>query len=56
MSQEVWLELGSADMRGLKEILDRLSGMKKIVRQGNHFQVYFFESIPDAGMDQSPLF
>jgi ABC-2 type transport system ATP-binding protein len=48
LSQEEWLELGSADMVGLKEILDRLPGVKNIVRQGNHFQVYFFEPIPDA--------
>jgi ABC-2 type transport system ATP-binding protein len=48
LSQEVWLELGSTDMTGLKEILDRLPGVKKIVRQGNHFQVYFFDTIPDS--------
>jgi ABC-type multidrug transport system ATPase subunit len=48
LSQEVWLEVGSADMTGLKEILDRLPGVKKVVRQGNHFQAYFFESMPDA--------
>ncbi|HEY2648492.1 MAG TPA: ATP-binding cassette domain-containing protein [Puia sp.] len=48
LSQEVWLELGSADMKGLKEILDLLPGVKNVVRHGNHFQVYFSESIPDA--------
>lgn len=48
LSQEVWLELGSANMAGLKEILDRLPGVKKIVRLGNHFQVYFSEAIPEA--------
>ncbi len=48
LSQEVWLELGSADMTGLKDILDHLPGMKNIVRQGNHFQVYFFDTIPDS--------
>ncbi|HEX3768246.1 MAG TPA: AAA family ATPase, partial [Puia sp.] len=47
LSQEVWLELGSADMTGLKEILERLPGLKKIVRQANHFQVYFTNAIPD---------
>jgi len=47
LSQEVWLELGSADMTGLKEILERLPGIKKIVRQANHFQVYFTNAIPD---------
>ena len=48
LSQEVWLELGSADIAGLKEILERLPGVKKIVRQSNHFQVYFIDSMPDA--------
>ena len=47
LSQEVWLELGSADMTGLKEILERLPGLKKVVRQANHFQVYFTNAIPD---------
>jgi ABC-type multidrug transport system ATPase subunit len=48
LSQEVWLEVGSADMTGLKEILDRLPAVKKVVRQGNHFQAYFSGSIPEA--------
>jgi ABC-type multidrug transport system ATPase subunit len=48
LSQEEWLELGSEDMTGLKEILDRLPGVKKLLTKGNHFQVYFFESTPDA--------
>jgi ABC-2 type transport system ATP-binding protein len=48
LSQEVWLEVGSTDMNGLKEILDRLPGVKKIVAQGNHLQVYFFDIIPDS--------
>jgi ABC-type multidrug transport system ATPase subunit len=48
LSQEVWLELGSADMTGLKEILERLPGTKKIVMQGNHFQIYFTDAIPGA--------
>ena len=48
LSQEVWLELGSTDLMGLKETLDRLPGVKKIVRQDNHFQVYFFDTIPDS--------
>jgi ABC-2 type transport system ATP-binding protein len=48
LSQEAWLELGSQDMTGLKAILDRLPGIKRIVRQGNHFQVYFSSSLPDA--------
>ena len=48
LNQEVWLELGSEDMNGLKEILDRLPGLEKIERKGNHFQVYISHSIPDA--------
>ncbi len=48
LSQEVWLELGCADMTGLKDILDRMPGVKNIVRLGDHFQVYFSETIPDA--------
>ena len=48
LSQEEWLELGSEDMAGLKNILDRLPGVKKILTKENRFQVYFFESIPDA--------
>jgi len=47
LNQESWLELGSADMAGLKEILDHLPQVKNIVRAGNHFQVYFSERIPE---------
>jgi ABC-2 type transport system ATP-binding protein len=48
LSQEVWMELGSSDMTGLKQILDRLKGVQKIVRHGNQYQVYFSDSLPDA--------
>lgn len=48
LNQEEWLELGSSDMTGLKEILDQLPDIKKIIRTGNHFQVYFSESMPAA--------
>ena len=48
LSQEEWLELGAADMTGLKQILDRLNGIQKVVRLGNHFQVFFSGSLPDA--------
>jgi ABC-type multidrug transport system ATPase subunit len=48
LSQEVWLELGSENMTGLKEILDRLPEVKKILRHGNHYQVFFSASMPHA--------
>jgi len=48
LSQEVWLELGSSDMTGLREIVDRLPGIKSIVTHGNHLQIYFTNTIPDA--------
>ena len=46
--QEVWLELGSSDMTGLREIVDRLPDIKSIVTHGNHLQIYFTNTIPDA--------
>jgi ABC-type multidrug transport system ATPase subunit len=48
LSQEEWLELGSKEMEKLKEVLVRLPGVKKIIGSGNHFQIYFNHSMPDA--------
>jgi ABC-type multidrug transport system ATPase subunit len=48
LSQEVWLELGSAEMEKLREVLNHLPGLKKIIPFGNHFQVYFNHAEPDA--------
>ena len=36
-------------MEKLKEILDRLPGVNKIISSGNHFQVYFNAPAPDPG-------
>jgi ABC-type multidrug transport system ATPase subunit len=47
LSQEEWVELGSEDIKKLKEILDRLPSIKKIISAGNHFQVYFNSPSPD---------
>jgi ABC-2 type transport system ATP-binding protein len=47
LSQEEWIELGSVEMEKLKEILDRLPGVNKIILSGNHFQVYFNSPSPD---------
>jgi ABC-type multidrug transport system ATPase subunit len=53
LNQEVWLELGSQNMTRLKEVLDRLPEVKKILRHGNHYQVFFTGSMPDAaGINQ----
>src|SRR5450755_329778 len=41
LSQEEWLELGSDEMEKLREVLDGLPGINKIISTGNHFQVYF---------------
>ena len=48
LSQEEWFEVGAADMEKLNEVLNRLPGLKKIAKSGNHFQVYFGQSLPDA--------
>jgi ABC-type multidrug transport system ATPase subunit len=48
LSQEEWLELGSTEREKLKEVLDRLPGVKKIIESGNHFQVYFNQAVPDS--------
>jgi ABC-2 type transport system ATP-binding protein len=47
LSQEEWLELGSAEMEKLREVLDGLPGINKIISTGNHFQVYFNLPSPD---------
>jgi ABC-2 type transport system ATP-binding protein len=47
LSQEEWVELGSEDMKKLKEVLDRLPAIKKIIAAGIHFQVYFNSPSPD---------
>jgi ABC-type multidrug transport system ATPase subunit len=49
LSQEEWVELGAPDSEKLEEILNRLPGLKKINRFGNHFQVHFDKAVPDAG-------
>jgi ABC-type multidrug transport system ATPase subunit len=49
LSQEEWLEMGSSEMEKLKEVLNRLPGVKNIIRSGNHFQVFFTSAAPDAG-------
>src|ERR1700681_4592600 len=46
LSQEEWVELGSVEMEKLKEILDSLPGVNKIILSGNHFQVYFNSPSP----------
>ncbi len=47
LSQEEWMELGSADMEKLKDALDRMPGVNKVILSGNHFQVYFNSPSPD---------
>jgi ABC-type multidrug transport system ATPase subunit len=48
LRRELWFELGASDMEKLKELLELLPGVKKIVRAGKLFQVYFEERIPEA--------
>jgi ABC-type multidrug transport system ATPase subunit len=48
LSQEEWLELGSAELDKLAEIINRLSGVKKMIRSGNLLQVYFETAVPDT--------
>ncbi len=47
LSQEEWMELGSADLEKLKVILEKLPGVNKILLSGNHYQVYFNAPSPD---------
>lgn len=49
LSQETWLEIGSADLPRLREIAERLPGVKQILLSENHIQLYFETSPPDAG-------
>jgi ABC-2 type transport system ATP-binding protein len=48
LRQEEWLELGSEEREKLKGVLDLLPEVKKITSSGNHFQIYFNSSLPDA--------
>jgi ABC-2 type transport system ATP-binding protein len=48
LSREIWFELGASEMDKLKELLDQLPGIKKIIRNGKLFQVYFEERTPEA--------
>jgi ABC-type multidrug transport system ATPase subunit len=49
LSQEEWLEIGSAEMEKLREVLVRLPNVQKMTATGSYFQVYFGDSTPDAG-------
>jgi ABC-type multidrug transport system ATPase subunit len=49
LSQEAWLEIGSADLARLQEIVSQLPGVKEIRSSENHLQVYFDSTPPDAG-------
>ena len=48
MSQEEWMELGSPQMEKLKQVLERVPAVKKIIPSGNHLRVYFENDPPDA--------
>jgi len=48
LSQEQWVELGAVDIEKLGELLNDIPGLKKILRSGNHLQVYFENKTPDA--------
>ncbi len=47
LSQEEWMELGSAEMEKLNTVLAQLPGISKILTTGDHFQVYFNPPSPD---------
>jgi ABC-2 type transport system ATP-binding protein len=47
LSQEEWIELGSAEMEKLNIVLKGLPGISKIINNVNHFQVYFNAPSPD---------
>lgn len=47
LSQEEWMELGSAEMEKLKVILDGIPEISKILPSAHHFQVYFSGPSPD---------
>lgn len=48
LSQEEWLEVGSLEMGKLKEVIDRLPGLRKVSATGNCYQLYFYPPSPDA--------
>ncbi|HEY8734081.1 MAG TPA: ABC transporter ATP-binding protein [Puia sp.] len=48
LSQEEWLEVGSTEMGKLKEVLDRLPGLRRVSATGNYYQLYFNPPLPDA--------
>ncbi len=50
LSQEEWLELGSKDMDKLKQFLETLPGLQKMIRTADHFQVYFEKGAADASV------
>ncbi len=49
LSQESWLETGSAEMEKLRTALEKLPEVTRIIVSGNHFQVYFNTNSPDPG-------
>jgi ABC-2 type transport system ATP-binding protein len=49
LSREAWVELAAPDMDKLGIILNQLPNLKKVTRSGNHFQVFFNATPPDAG-------
>jgi ABC-2 type transport system ATP-binding protein len=48
MSQEEWMELSSHEMEKLKQVLEAVPAVKKIILSGNHYRVYFENDTPDA--------
>ena len=48
LSQEEWIELGTAELEKLEALLTSLPGLEKVLRSGSHFQVYFKNPTPDA--------
>jgi ABC-2 type transport system ATP-binding protein len=48
MSQEEWMELSSPEMEKLKEVLERVPGVKKIIQSANHYLLFFNDDTPDA--------
>jgi ABC-2 type transport system ATP-binding protein len=48
LSQEEWLEIGAVNMEKLRALLNHIPGIKKIVEDGNHFQVHFNMATADA--------
>jgi ABC-2 type transport system ATP-binding protein len=49
LSRESWVELSAADMEKLGAILNELPNLDKMIRSGNHFQLSFNSTPPDAG-------